>query len=72
MLLDLVDDVLILQDGSVVGKVDFLGLLREQGYATASVFVALLEGLEGGHGLTAKTEGLGDFDPVELKGCAAL
>ena len=53
-------------------EVDFLGRLRENGYATAGIFVALLEGLEGGDSLTAEAEGVGYFDPVELEGCAAL
>ena len=53
-------------------EIDFLGLLREQRYATTGIFVALLEGLERGDGLAAEAEGVGDFDPVKLEGCATL
>lgn len=34
--------------------------------------MSLLEGLEGGGGLAAETEGGGEFGPVELGGCASL
>lgn len=72
MLLNLIDDSLVLEDRSVVSEVDFLGLLREHRYATTGIFVALLEGLQRGDGLATETEGVGDFDPVKLEGCAAL
>ena len=72
MLFNLVDNGLILEDGPVVCEVDFLGLLREQRYATAGIFITFLEGLKGCNGLAAEAEGIGDFGPVELKGCAAL
>lgn len=71
-LLDLVDDGLVLEDGAVVGEVDGGGLLRELLDLAACVLVALLEGLQGGDGLAAEAQGLGDLDPVELESCASL
>lgn len=71
-LLDLVDDGLVLEDGAVVGEVDGGGLLRELLDLAAGVLVALLEGLQGGDGLAAEAQGLGDLDPVELESCASL
>jgi hypothetical protein len=72
VLLDLVDDGLVLEDGSVVREIDFLRRFRELRYAAASIFVTLLEGLERGGGLAAEAERAGYFGPVELKGCASL
>ena len=72
MLLDFIDHGLVLEDGAVVCEVDFGWLLGELLDSAAGVFVALLEGLEGGSGLASETKGLGDFDPVELECCAAL
>ena len=72
MLLDLVDDGLVFQDRSVVREVDFRWLLGEKGHSATGILVALLEGLEGGDGLAAKTEGGGDFNPVELERCTSL
>lgn len=53
-------------------KVDFGWLFREKLNAATGIFIALLESLEGGYGLPTKTEGVGYFRPVELKGCTAL
>ena len=72
MLLDFINNGLILQDRTVVCKVDFGGLLGELGYSTTGILVALLEGLEGRDSLAAKTEGGGDFGPVELQRCTSL
>jgi hypothetical protein len=44
-LLDLIDDSLVLEDGSVLGEIDGGGLLRELLNLAADVLVALLEGL---------------------------
>lgn len=71
-LLDLVDDGLVLEDGSVLGEVDGGGLLAELLDLAADVLVALLEGLEGGDGLATETEGAGDLGPVKLESCASL
>jgi len=72
MLLNLVNNGLVLQNRTVVCEVDFGGLLGELGYSATGILVALLEGLEGGGGLAAKTEGGGDFNPVELERCTSL
>jgi hypothetical protein len=72
VLLDLVDDGLVLQDRAVVREVDLGGLFGELLHSAAGVFVALLEGLEGGGGLATEAEGAGYFGPVELEGCASL
>lgn len=55
-----------------MGEVDGGGLLRELLDLAAGVLVALLEGLQGGDGLAAEAQGLGDLDPVELESCASL
>lgn len=55
VLLDLIDDSLVLEESAVVCEVDLLRLFREEGNATTGVFVALLEGLEGGGGLASET-----------------
>lgn len=72
LLLDVVDDGLVLEDGAVVGEVDGLGLLGEDGDLAAGVIVALLERLEGGSGVATEAELLAKLGPVELEGCAAL
>lgn len=72
VLLDLVDDALVFEDGTVVREVDLLGLLGEDLHAATGVLVALLECLEGGSGLPAKSEALGHLCPVELESCASL
>ena len=72
LLLDVVDDGLVLEDGAVVREVDVLGLLGEDGDLAAGVIVALLERLEGSGGVSLETELLGQLGPVELEGCAAL
>ena len=72
VLLDLVDHGCVLEDRAVVREVDLLRLFGEELHAAAGIFVALLEGLEGGNGLAAEAEGAGYFDPVELEGSAAL
>ncbi|KAI6775732.1 hypothetical protein HG530_002490 [Fusarium avenaceum] len=71
-LLDLIDDSLVLEDGSVLGEIDGGGLLREVLDLAADVLVALLEGLQGGDGLATETEGAGDLGPVKLESCASL
>jgi hypothetical protein len=55
VLLDLIDDGLVLEDGAVVCEVDLLRLIGQKCYATAGIFVALLEGLKGGDGLAAES-----------------
>ena len=72
LLLDIVDDGLVLEDAAVVGKVDGLRLLGEDGQLAARIVVALLEGLEGGGGLSLETKLRGELGPVELEGSAAL
>jgi hypothetical protein len=72
MFLDLINNSLVLQNRTVVCKVDFGGLFRELGYSATGILVALLEGLEGSDGLTTETEGGGDFGPVELERCTSL
>lgn len=72
LLLDVVDDSLVLQDGAVLGEVDSLGLLGEDGDLAAGVIVALLERLEGGGSVATEAELLANLGPVELEGCAAL
>lgn len=72
VILDLVDDALVLEDGAVVREVDLLGLLGEDLNAATGVLVALLECLEGGGSLAAESETLGDLCPVELESCASL
>lgn len=71
-LLDLVDDGGVLEDGAVVGEVNGLRLLGENGDLPARVVVALLEGLEGGGSAAFQTELRADLGPVELEGGAAL
>ncbi|KAI6753107.1 hypothetical protein HG531_005276 [Fusarium graminearum] len=71
-LLDLVDDGLVLEDGSILGEVDGGGLLLELLDLAADVLVALLEGLQGGNSLATETEGAGDLGPVKLESCASL
>ena len=72
LLLDVVDDGSVLQDGAVVGEVDLLGLLGKDLDLAARVIVALLEGLEGlGCGATEAEFGA-QVGPVDLGGGAAL
>lgn len=71
-LLDLLDDGLVLEDGSVGGEVDGGGLLGKGLELAAGVLVALLEGLEGGNGLATEAQRAGDLGPVELESCASL
>lgn len=71
-LLDLVDDGGVLEGGAVGGEVDGRGLLGKLLDLAAGVLVALLESLEGRHGLAAETKRVGHLDPVELKGSASL
>lgn len=56
LLLDVVDDGGVLQDGAVVGEVDLLGLLGQDLDLAARVVVALLEGLQGLGGGAAEAE----------------
>lgn len=71
-LLNLVDDGLVLERRSVGGKVDRRRLLGQLLNLAASVFVSLLEGLEGGDCLTAKAQRAGNLYPVDLESCASL
>lgn len=71
-LLDLVDDGGVLEGRSVGGEVDGRRLLREHLDLAAGVFVALLEGLKRGDGLTAEAQRAGNLGPVELESCASL
>jgi hypothetical protein len=72
VVLDLVDNSLVLKNGAVVGEVDLLWLLGKLNNAAAGLFVALLEGLEGGNGLATETETRGNSLPVELESCGTL
>jgi hypothetical protein len=71
VVLDLVDHGLVLEEGTVVGEVDLLGLLGERGDPAAGIFVALLEGLEGLDGRATETEAVGDALPVDLESCTS-
>jgi hypothetical protein len=72
VLLNLVHNGLVLQNGAVVCKVDFGWLFGQQLNPTAGILIALLEGLEGGGGLTSQAKGAGYFRPVELESCTSL
>jgi hypothetical protein len=72
LLLDVVDDGGVLQDGAVVGEVDSLGLLGEDLDLAARIIVALLEGLEGLGGGATEAEFGAQVGPVDLGGGAAL
>lgn len=71
-LLDLVDDGLVLQEGSVGGEVNRRGLLGEHLDLAAGILVALLEGLQGSDGLATEAQRGGHLGPVELESCASL
>ena len=67
-----VDDGLVLESRAVVAEVHSgwrLGQLLE---LAAGIFVALLEGVEGGDGLAAEPKARGDCLPVKLESCATL
>lgn len=67
-----VNDGLVLEGRAVVAEVDGgwgLGQLLE---LAAGIFVALLEGVEGGDGLATEPEARGDCLPVKLESCATL
>ena len=72
LLLDIVDDGLVLEDGAVVREVDGLGLLGQHGNLAAGIVIALLEGLKGCGCVAFEAELLTNLGPVELEGCAAL
>ena len=72
VVLDLVDDSLVLQDTTVVGEVNGLGLLRQDLDLAAGIVVALLEGLQRGGGLAAEAEGGRNLGPVDLESGTAL
>lgn len=58
-LFNLCNDVLVLQDASVVREVDLLRCILKRGDLAARIFVALLEGLELGGSRALETEGRG-------------
>jgi len=72
LLLDVVDDGGVLEDGAVVGEVDLLGLLGQDLDLAARVVVALLEGLQGLGGGAAEAEFGAQVGPVDFGGGAAL
>lgn len=72
LLLDVVDDGLVLEDGAVLGEVDGLALLGKDLDLAAGIVIALLERLEGGGGVATEAELLANLGPVELEGCATL
>lgn len=72
LLLNVVDDGGVLQDGAVVGEVDLLGLLGQDLDLAARIVVALLEGLEGLGGGATEAEFGAQVGPVDLGGGAAL
>lgn len=65
-LLNLVNDGLILEDGTVLGKVDLGGQFGQLLDLALGVLVARLEGLQGGDRLAAQAQRGGHFGPVEL------
>ena len=69
---DLVYDAGVVKGAAIVLEVNGLGLRLQQVEFAACVVVTLLEGLEGGCGLTFEAEGGGDFGPVEFQGGGAL
>lgn len=71
-LLYLIDDGLVLEDGAVLGKVDFGGQLRQLLDLALGVVVAGLEGLQRGDRLATEAQGGGHFGPVELQSCGSL
>ncbi len=71
-LLNLADDGLVLQRGAVLGKVDFLRLLRQQLHAAARVVVALLERRQRCRRLASDAERRADAGPVDLERGASL
>ncbi len=72
LLLDIVDDGAVLQDGAVVRKVDFLRLFGEELDFAARVVIALLEGGEGLGGAASEAELVAQVCPVDLEGGGAL
>lgn len=70
--LNLVDDGGVLEDGSVVGEVDGLGLLGQNGDLAARVVVALLESLEGSGSGAFEAELGAQLRPVEFESGATL
>lgn len=72
VLLDLVDDGRVLQDRSVVAKVDGRWLLGQDLYSAAGIVVSLLEIGKRSRRAAAEAELRGDFAPVELQCCARL
>lgn len=72
LLLDVVDDGGVLEDGAVVGEIDLLGLLGQDLNLAARVVVALLEGLKGLGGGATEAEFGAQVGPVDLGGGAAL
>ena len=72
LLLNVVDNGGVLQDGAVVGEVDLLGLLGQDLDLAARIIVALLEGLEGLGGGATEAEFGAQVGPVDLGGGAAL
>lgn len=72
LLLKVVDDGGVFQDGAVVGEVDLLGLLGQDLDLAARIVVALLEGLEGLGGGATEAEFGAQVGPVDLGGGAAL
>jgi hypothetical protein len=72
LLLNVVDDGGVLEDGAVVGEVDLLGLLGQDLDLAARVVVALLEGLQSLGGGAAEAEFGAQVSPVDLGGGAAL
>ena len=72
MLLDLVDDLRVLEDRTVVAEVDGGGLVLQLRDAAAGVVVAFLEVGELRGGRAAEGELGGEFGPVEFGCCSGL
>lgn len=53
-------------------KINSLWLGLEESDLAAGIFIALLEGEEGGGGLALEAEGGGDFGPLDFEGGASL
>lgn len=70
--LDVFDDGLVFQCRAIVREIDILRLGLEEIDLATGVFIALLEGEEGGGSLALEAEGGGDFDPLDFEGSASL
>lgn len=68
--LNLVDNVLVLQGGAVLGEVNLGGLVGELQKLLAGLVVTLAESLEGRDGGASKTKSRNNLGPVDLDSVA--